>query len=73
MVTKVVADNLHIEKLTVLDSGNGNGISQHVRSVTGAAVAILEQVKAATGLDVPAILQNAADKNNGGKFPKQFP
>jgi flotillin len=73
MVTKVVAENLRIEKLTVVDSGNGNGLPQHVKSLTGSAIAILEQLKNATGLDVPAIFQTAAEKNNGNKFPKQFP
>jgi flotillin len=73
MVTKVIADNLHIEKLTVVDSGNGNGLPQHVRSITGSAITILEQLKTATGLDVAGLLQKAAEKNNGNQFPKQFP
>jgi len=73
MVTRVVADNLHIERLTVVDSGNGNALPQHVRSITGSAVAILEQLKTATGLDVTGLLKKASEKDNGNQFPKQFP
>ncbi|RMF64184.1 MAG: hypothetical protein D6743_09670, partial [Calditrichaeota bacterium] len=72
-VTKVVADNLHIEKLTVLDSGNGNGLPTHVRNLTGSAVAILEQLKTATGLDLPGLLQGTLEKKqkNGSELPKE--
>ena len=73
MVTRAISDNLHIEKLTVVDSGNGNGLPQHVKGITGSAIAILEQLKNATGLDVTALLQQAANKGNGTNFPKQFP
>ena len=55
-ITRVVADNLHIDKLTVLDSGNGNGLPAHVKNLTGTAVSILEGLKTATGIDLPAIL-----------------
>lgn len=73
-VTRVVADNLHIEKLTVLDSGNGNGLPTHVKNLTGSVVAILEQLKNATGLDLPGLLQNAGNKNktNSSKIPKEL-
>jgi len=74
-VTRVVADNLHIEKLTVLDSGNGNGLPTHVKNLTGSAVMILEQLKNATGLDLPGLLQNAGvkSKKNGAEIPKELP
>ena len=73
-VTRVVADNLHIDKLTVLDSGNGNGLPTHVKNLTGSVVAILEQLKNATGLDLPGLLQNAGNKNktNSSKIPKEL-
>ncbi len=73
-VTKVVADNLHIEKLTVLDSGNGNGLPTHVKNLTGTAVSILEGLKTATGIDVPAILNNreSKQKTNGAEIPKEL-
>jgi len=56
-ITSVVSDNLSIEKLTILDSGNGGGIPTFVKGVTGSIVAIMEQIKNATGLDIPEILQ----------------
>jgi flotillin len=56
-VTSVIADNLSIDKVTVLDSGNGNGMPTYVKGVTGSVVAIMEQIKNATGLDIPEILR----------------
>jgi flotillin len=56
-VTSVIAENLSIDKVTVLDSGNGNGMPTYVKGVTGSVVAILEQIKNATGLDIPDILR----------------
>jgi flotillin len=58
-VTRVVADNLHIEKLTVLDSGDGNGVPTHVKNLTNSAVMILEQLKNATGLDLEGMLESS--------------
>lgn len=74
-VTRVVSDNLHIEKLTVLDSGDGNGLPSHVKNLTKSAITILEQIKNATGLDLPGLLQDAAKKNNGNgsQIPKELP
>lgn len=73
-VTKVVADNLHIERLTVLDSGDGNGLPTHVKNLTGSAITLIEQLKHATGLDLPGLLQNAGarTKNNGAEIPKEL-
>lgn len=59
--TRVISDNLHIEKLTVLDSGNGNGLPNHVKNITGAAISVIEQLKNATGLDLPSLLNSAAN------------
>lgn len=73
-VTKVIADNLHIEKLTVMDSGNGNGIPTHVKNLTSSAVTILEQLKNTTGIDIPGLLQNTGEskKRNGAELPKEL-
>jgi flotillin len=62
-VTRVVADNLRIDKITIVDSGNGHGMPSYVKGVTGSIVAIFEEVKNATGLDIPEILR--ARKNIG--------
>ncbi len=56
-VTSVVSENLSIEKVTVLDSGNGQGLPAYVKGVTGSIVAIMEQIKNAVGLDIPEILR----------------
>ncbi len=61
-VTSVVSKNLAIEKVTVVDGGNGQGVAAYVKGVTGSIVAIFEQIKNATGLDIPDILQ-ARKKN----------
>jgi flotillin len=62
-VTKVVADNLRIDKITIVDSGNGHGMPSYVKGITGSVVAIFEEIKNATGLDIPDIL--GARKNIG--------
>lgn len=56
-VSHVLKDNLHIERLTVVDSGNGNGIPGFVSSLAGSIVSVFEQLKNATGLDITQILQ----------------
>ena len=63
-VTRVVSENLAIEKVTILDSGNGQGMPTYVKGIAGSIVTILEEVKNATGLDVPEILR-AKGKSRG--------
>jgi flotillin len=65
-VTKVISDNLSIDKVTIVDSGDGQGIPAYVRGVTGSIVAIFEQIKNATGLDIPEILRTKT--NAHGSF-----
>jgi flotillin len=60
-ITRFIADNLHIEKLTVLDSGQGEGLPTYFKGLTGSAVSVLEQLKNATGMDLPDMLQKAAE------------
>jgi flotillin len=52
-ISKVIADNLKIEKLVVM--GNG-GIPHHVGDVTSTVVTVLEQIKNATGVDLTRIV-----------------
>lgn len=66
-VTRVVADNLSIDKVTIVDNGNGNGVPTYVNGLTGSIVSIFEQVKNATGLDIPGILQS--NKKSLDKLP----
>jgi flotillin len=63
-MTRVIADNLRIEKLTILDGGDGNGLPAHVKSLTNSAVVLLEQMKNATGIDLAKL---ASKKETGGK------
>jgi len=68
-VTHVLHDNLHVERLTVVDNGTGGAVPNHVRGLTGSIAAFLEQLKTSTGVDVPAILRGNAgegDDDEGG-------
>jgi hypothetical protein len=56
-VTRVVSENLSIEKVTIVDSGNGHGMPAYVKGVTGSIIPIFEEIKNATGLDIPDILR----------------
>ena len=57
-ITSVISENLSVDKVTIVDSGNGNGMPTYVSGVTGSIVAIMEQVKNATGLDIADILRS---------------
>ena len=67
-VTHVLHDNLHVERLTVVDSGGGDALPNHVRGLTGSIAAFLEQLKTSTGVDVPALLRGSGngDDDEGG-------
>jgi len=64
-VSQVIASNLNIEKLTVVDGGNGSGsgIPHHVGSLAGSVNAFFEQMKTLTGLD---IVKTIEERNGGG-------
>lgn len=64
-VTHVLHDNLHVERLTVVDNGDGGGVPSHVRGLTGSVAAFLEQLKTATGVDVPALLSSDRKDSDG--------
>ena len=71
MVTKVIAENLHIDKLTVLDGGDGEGLSNYVKNLTRSAVVMLEQMKNATGVDL-AELASGGGGSAGAALPKEL-
>jgi flotillin len=73
-VTTVVKDNLRIDKITVVDSGeSGGGLPSYVRALTGSAVGILEQMKTAAGVDVAALLKGKDTSGNGnGTLPREL-
>jgi len=62
-VTGVIKDNLQIDKITILDQGDGNGFPTYVKGITGSVSAFFEGIKGATGLDIPEIL--ATKKKSG--------
>jgi flotillin len=69
MVTRVVAENLRIDKLTILDGGNGEGLPAYMKNLSGSAVAMIEQMSNATGVD---ITQLAKGKNSKIELPKEL-
>jgi flotillin len=72
-VTHVLQDNLNIEKLTVIDSGTGNGggIPKHVNNLSGSIVSIFEQLENATGIDIAGILKTK-EKGSDTHFENQY-
>jgi flotillin len=52
-------DNLRIDKLTVVDSGR-QGVPAVYNQIAGAAPAILESLKASTGIDLAEVLKSAS-------------
>lgn len=71
-MTKVVSENLSIEKLTIVDSGKGDGIPNLVKNLTGSVATLVEGVKNATGLDIPEILQTSAKEAKKTAIRKEF-
>ncbi len=57
-VAKVIASNLTVERLTVVDSGNGGGVPHLVGSLAGSVNAFLEQLKTLTGLDLARMMED---------------
>jgi len=70
-VTRVVADNLRVEKLTILDGGDGNGLPTHVKNLTKSAIIMLEQVKNATGVDLTRLAEKAGGTSKSD-IPKEL-
>ena len=55
-VTRVVADNLRIDKLTIIDSGDGKAPGQ-IKNLANSAGVMLEQLKTETGIDTVQIVK----------------
>ncbi len=69
-VTRVMADNLRVDKLTILDSGDGEGLPNYVRNLSKSAITMLEQVENATGIDVTKLAKGGGD--GAADFPKEM-
>ncbi len=70
-ITETISNNLHIDKLTVVDSGEGKGVPSVVKNITGSVVSVMEQVKNATGLDLSEILQKK-EESSGKSLKKEL-
>ena len=55
--------DLKIDKITVVDSGqtSGGGVPAVFNQIAGSTPALLESLKASTGIDIAGLLQNAGD------------
>ena len=59
-------DNLKIDKITVVDSGQGgSGVPAVFNQIAGATPALLESLKASTGIDIAGMLGRAASNEAG--------
>ncbi len=58
-------DNLKIDKLTVVDGGRaGEGVPAVFSQIAGSTPALLESLKASTGVDIAALLNRAHSESN---------
>ena len=58
-------DNLKIDKLTVVDSGGtGQGVPAIFNQIAGATPALLESLKASTGVDIAGLLNRAGSRQS---------
>ncbi len=61
-------DNLKIDKITVVDSGQGGaGVPAVFNQIAGSTPALLESLKASTGIDVAGMLSRAGSSAGGGE------
>jgi flotillin len=70
-VTRVVSENLQIDKLTIVDGGSGNGLPAYIKNVTGSAVMMLEELKNATGIDLEK-LAKGSKRDATAELPKDL-
>lgn len=64
ILTEVIktVDNLKIDKITVVDSGGaGAGVPAVFSQIAGATPALLESLKASTGIDIAGLLSRASE------------
>jgi len=60
-------EGVDIDRVVVLDSGGGEGVSNAVNQRVHGALGTVEAISAAVGVDIQDILQGAAKKISGGK------
>lgn len=66
-------DNLQIDKITVVDSGQGGGGVPAVFSqIAGSTPALLESLKASTGIDIAGMLSRASASQDRVAMPRKL-
>jgi hypothetical protein len=60
-----------VDKLTILDGGNGEALPAYVKNLTNSAIVMMEQMKNATGVDV-AQLAKRVEGDAGTGLPKEL-
>ena len=60
-------EGVDIERVVVLDSGGGEGVSNAVNQRVHGALGTVEAISAAVGVDVQEVLQGAASKISSGE------
>ena len=69
-------DNLKVDKITVVDSGqggNGGGVPGLFSQIAGSTPALLESLKASTGIDVAGLLNRASESETNVELPAHHP
>ena len=69
-VTRVVSENLRVDKLTILDGGNGDGLPTYVNNLANSATVMLEQLENTTGIDL-AKLAKSGPASAGADLPNK--
>lgn len=65
-VSKVIAANLNVEKLTVVDNGRGGGIPSLVGNLAGAVNSFFEQMKTLAGIDLAQFIAEREKVSSSG-------
>ena len=69
-------DNLKVDKITVVDSGqggSGSGVPGLFSQIAGSTPALLESLKASTGIDVAGLLNKASQTHDTAELPAHHP
>jgi len=69
-------DNLQIDKITVVDGGqggSGTGVPAVFSQIAGSTPALLESLKASTGIDIAGMLNKASESGELAPPPLQLP
>ncbi len=65
-------DNLQIDKITVVDSGQGGGgVPAVFNQIAGSTPALLESLKASTGIDIAGMLSRASSSQERVAIPRR--